>query len=317
VDRDWYHAARQVRYVEVDEEPLGDTIFKEREGSEDPREDEHNSEAPAIKSHTRSRLRTRAQESAERKLAREEVMALIACFIGPLLGTFILHAIRSQLTRSAEGLVSNYNLTVFTMAAEIRPVSHIIKMKQSQTVHLQRVVRGENQSQLAKAETEAIMRRLAEVEARIAEPTVNSDVETVKIGATVRQSLQPQLDALNRAVRRYEKRQAAQSMQLEARFGELEMQLRDALSLAAAAARSGQRPGVVSMAFTWIVDIFTYILQTSWAAATYPLRLTTALGAEIKSWFVRAEHQPRKRLKGQSTGHASNPAPRMQSRTGR
>jgi alkylated DNA nucleotide flippase Atl1 len=317
VDRDWYHAARQVRYVEVDEEPLGDTIFEEHEGSEDPREDEHNSEAPVIKSHTRSRLRTRAQESAERKLAREEVMALIACFIGPLLGTFILHAIRSQLTRSAEGLVSNYNLTVFTMAAEIRPVSHIIKMKQSQTVHLQRVVRGENQSQLAKAETEAIMRRLAEVEARIAEPTVNSDVETVKIGATVRQSLQPQLDALNRAVRRYEKRQAAQSMQLEARFGELEMQLRDALSLAAAAARSGQRPGVVSMAFTWIVDIFTYILQTSWAAATYPLRLTTALGAEIKSWFVRAEHQPRKRLKGQSNGHASNPAPRMQSRTGR
>ena len=45
-----------------------------------------------------------------------------------MLGAYLLHTIRGQLTRPSEGLVSDYNLTIFLCAAEIRPVSHLIKM---------------------------------------------------------------------------------------------------------------------------------------------------------------------------------------------
>lgn len=241
----------------------------------------------------------------------------MCCFLGPILGAYLLHAIRSQLTRPAEGLVSDYNLTIFAMAAELRPVSHIIKLKQSRMTRLQRIVRSDTSGRLAKADAQDLSRRLAEVEERLAEPAAPaSDVETVKISATVRQGLQPQLDALNRAVRRYEKRQAAQAIQSEARFGELETRLKDALSLAAAAARTGQKPGLVSMVFTWVIGTVTYCVQTSWAAVTYPFRVTISLATEVKSWLLN-ERQPRKRIKGQGSGHASISTPRMQSRTGR
>ena len=59
----------------------------------------------------------------------------------------------------------------------------------------------------------------------------------------VRHSLQPDLDALNRAVRRYEKRSVLLSMQTEKRLQELETRMGDAIALAAAAERRGMGYG--------------------------------------------------------------------------
>lgn len=322
--RDWYHAAQRIEYVDTEEERpgTGNTIPEEDEESDGAHgEDDPSSSRPASgdvplagdKSNMQSP--TIKQEGAARELAREELLALIACFIGPLLGAYLLHAIRSQLTRPAEGLVSNYNLTIFIMAAELRPVSHIIKMKQSRMARLQRLVRPDTSIRLAKEDAQELSRRLADVEARLTEPTNSSDVETTKVSALVRQGLQPQLDALNRAVRRYEKRQAAQSIQIEARFGELETRLKDALSLAAAAARTGQRPGVISTVLAWFISMITYIVHSSWATLTYPYKIAAVVLTEVKYWFIKSEHQPRKRLKGQSNVSVSNP--RVLSRNGR
>ena len=256
------------------------------------------------------------QRDAHRELKTNEMLALVACFLGPLVGAYFLHAIRSQLTRPAEGLVSNFNLTIFVMAAELRPVSHIIKMKQARMLHLQRIVRSDVKDSFRKADIQALSNRLADVESRTKEPAHNKDIDTIKMGATVRQSIQPQLDALNRAVRRYEKRQAAQSMQTEARFQELDGRLKDALALAAAAARTGQRPGIVSTVLTWGVNSVNCTVQTSWAIATSPFRAVAAVLSQIQDWFVKADRQPRRRVKGQSNGAPSVPSSRIHSRSG-
>ncbi|KAF2012662.1 hypothetical protein BU24DRAFT_351568 [Aaosphaeria arxii CBS 175.79] len=323
---DWYYAAQLVQYIDDDEdedmEPPNDTIPEGVEDGPDANDtDNVDSQipSPANSKETASGAcqPTAAQNEAYRELARDEIMALIACFIGPLLGTYLLHAIRSQLTRPAEGLVSNYNLTIFVMAAEIRPISHVIKLKQDRMAHLQRIVRRDRKDQISGAELSEISRRLADIEARTLDPTVNSDVETSKISASVRQGLQPQLDALNRAVRRYEKRQAAQSIQIEARFLELDARLKDALALAAAAARTGQRPGMITILFTWIVGVLSYGIDTSWAIATYPFRLMNVIAQEMKSMFIGTDQQPRKRVKGQNNGASSISMPRMQARNAR
>ncbi|KAF2715198.1 hypothetical protein K504DRAFT_367277 [Pleomassaria siparia CBS 279.74] len=321
--RDWYHAAQQVEYV-VDETQLGDTILEEDEDEDSegsPDEDAQSSSAPTkpnlSKTVVKNNLQdvTDAQKDARRQLAREEVMALIFCFLGPLLGAYLLHTIRSQLTRPAEGLVSDYNLTIFILAAELRPVAHVIKMKQERMIHLQRVVHQDFKDTLGRADAQQIFKKLADVEARLAQPTNNTDVETSKISATVRVALQPQLDALNRAVRRYEKRQAAQSIQIEARFAEVDSRLKDALSLAAAAARIGQRSSFVSMVVTWVANMAVYGIHTSWAICMYPFRVAAAMTAEVESWFIKPDRHPRKRIKGQSPSSLSTP--RMQSRSGR
>jgi hypothetical protein len=293
---------------------------EENEGSEGTRAkdpmtppDSAGKEAPAEEIETNASAQSEAQKAAGRQLAKEELSALAACFLGPMLGAYILHAVRSQLTRPAEGLVSNYNLTIFIMAAELRPVSHLIKMKQARVLHLQRVVRSDGRDKLGQADAQELSRRLDEVEARLALPVTGGTAETTRLSATIHQSLQPQLDALNRAVRRYEKRQVAQSMQLEARFADLEARLKDALALAAAAVRTGQRPGTVSMMWTWYVHIIRDAVRTGLALVTYPLRLAASVSG-VQSWFAKAKQQPRKRYKGESDIHTSIPASRLQSR---
>lgn len=307
---DWYHAAQQVQFAEEDVEPH-DRILEEVEenGDAHTKDDASSpkpptSETPVREEKGNAPTLTNKQKGAGRELAREEIFALIACFLGPILGAYLLHQIRSQLSRPAEGLISNYNLTIFVMAAELRPFSHIIKMKQARMVHLQRIVHPSARNHVGSTEAQELSRRLSEVEARLTEPVTGSPVEVLQLGATIRQSVQPQLDALNRAVRRYEKRQVAQTIQVEARFGELEKRMQDALSLAAAAARTGQRPGMVSMVFTWAVNFATYWARTGWAIATYPLKIPALIGTELRSWFVKNDPQPRRHIKGQSSGYS-------------
>ncbi|KAF2254050.1 hypothetical protein BU26DRAFT_420411 [Trematosphaeria pertusa] len=323
---DWYHAAQQVQYLEPDEPIRSDTILEEDEESDGTRDNDGDSasapeptspEEPKRTGKDDTKPATAAQDEARQELRANEILALLACFAGPMIGAYLLHAIRSQLTRPAEGLVSNVNLTIFVMGAELRPVSHLIKMKEAHMLHLQRIARPDAKDEFRNGDVQELSNRLAQLEARVAEPVQNVDIETLKISAMVRQGIQPQLDALNRAVRRYEKRQAAQTMQTEARFQDLDSRLKDALSLAAAAARSGQRPGLVSIALTWVASFTTYWLQTAWAVATYPLRTVSAMASQVQGWFVRTDRQPRKRVKGQVNGHSSVPAPRVQSRGGR
>ncbi|KAF1957519.1 hypothetical protein CC80DRAFT_46385 [Byssothecium circinans] len=317
---EWYHAAQQVKYVKEDG-IQEDGIIAEEDGDSDGSKVKEANAQPSDQSPkvaTEKALPTNpAQEAARQELQTNEILALIACFIGPVLGAYVLHAIRSQLTRPAEGLVSNFNLTIFVMAAELRPVSHIIKMKQGRMLYLQRVVRSDHENDFTKADIQDLSSRLATLEGHVI-PKQKSDIEAVKMGATVRQSLQPQLDALNRAVRRYEKRQAAQSMQVEARFQELDSRLKDALALAAAAARTGQQPGIVSITVTWIASIVTYGVHMGWSIATAPFRTGAALVSQVQLWFVGADRQPRKRIKGQSNGTPTSiPTSRIQSRNGR
>lgn len=308
---DWYHSAQQVQVIEPESGPYNSTIIEE-ESEEDEEVANVSAEKP----------RNAAQEAAASELGRDEIFALIACFVGPILGAYLLHTIRSQLTRPSEGLVSNYNLTIFVMAAELRPFSHLIKMKHARMLHLQRIVKPDLNSseKLAKTDAQELSKRLTEIEARLADSTANSGIKDNKVlemSTSVRQSLQPQLDALNRAVRRYEKRSAAQSIQTEARFADLEVRLKDALSLAAAAARSGQKPGVIAVALNWISSTFMFWAQAFWSVCIYPFQLGASILVVVKSWFISPKRSPRKRDKAKSDEHGSISGSRMQSKSGR
>ncbi|KAJ4367139.1 hypothetical protein N0V83_007669 [Neocucurbitaria cava] len=319
---DWYHEAQQRRYEYTDagDAQCNDTILEEDEDSvaspvEAPEPSTEKQESKA-NDDDGSPSTTDAQGDARETLKREELLAFACCFLGPLLGALLLHTIRGQLTR-AEGIVSNFNLGIFFLGAEIRPFRRLIKMKRERLMHLQRVVKADPKDGLKPADAQQISQRLTELEARLDSPVASNDVDMSKLSAEVRQSTQLQLDALNRAVRRYEKRHMAQSLQIEARFQDLESRLGDALALAAAAARTGQRPGIISMTISWIVSIVNYFLQTAWDIAMYPVRTATAAIAVVSSWFMKDEPRSRRRAKGQLNAHSSISTPRMQSKSGR
>ena len=212
-------------------------------------------------------------EASRKELYRHELLALLCCFLLPLLGAYLLHTIRDSLSRPSEGLVSNYNLTIFLLAAELRPMSHLVKLVQARTLHLQRIVKDNPYRSVDEQQSrdiEGIRGKIEDLESRLTAAPLQTpgslpgdpprkqngtgldDKQLAIIASSVRRQLQPELDALNRAVRRYEKRAALQAMQTESRLLDLEARLGDAISLAAAAAKSSNSKSAVATAAEWV-----------------------------------------------------------------
>lgn len=192
----------------------------------------------------------RRRRAALSELYVHEMLALLSCLVLPVLAAFSLHAIRSQLSRPSEGLVSNYNLTIFLLVSELRVFSHMLKLVRSRALHLQRVVH-ENPFAPRGGRMDALDELRMRLENLESHPTA-SEATVQQLQASfgpdrakqegalvrsVRNTIQPELDALNRAVRRYEKKATLLQYQTEARFASLDARLDDAIALAAAAAK--------------------------------------------------------------------------------
>jgi hypothetical protein len=80
-------------------------------------------------------------------------------------------------------------------------------------------------------------------------------------------------------------------------IAELELRLKDALSLAAAAARTGQRPGFVSLAISSVVHAFADAVHMCWAVISYPWRTTAFLLSPFKRLFMEPDGRVDRRAK--------------------
>ncbi|KAK6342078.1 hypothetical protein TWF730_001558 [Orbilia blumenaviensis] len=222
---DWYHESQAI--------PLNPDQFNVVLSEEDEREDRSDdSDATLRVGHKKTT--NNVTHDATLELERNRRLALLCCFLGPLLGAWLLHAIRSQLSRPGESLLSTFNITVFVLGAEIRPSAHVIKMILSRTKELQNATYQHPPSKLTEM-TLKIEELSLQMQTLIA--TVNTEDEML---GNVKKGIQPDLDALNRAVRRYERKEALQSAQTEERLAYLDRRLNDAFTLAAAAASSAQ-----------------------------------------------------------------------------
>ncbi|KAI3539161.1 hypothetical protein CSPX01_09060 [Colletotrichum filicis] len=263
------------------------------------------------------------KEDALAELWVHEILALVSCFMFPMLGAYLLHAIRAQLSRPSEGLVSNYNLTIFLLAAEVRPISHLMKLVQCRTIQLQRDVHvnpykddGATSDQMR-----VLMARLEMLESR-PEPTTmkhngTSDNSKIKqeasIARDVRNAIQPDLDALNRAVRRYEKKATVLAFQTESRFAAVDTRLNDAIALAAAAAKNSvARPGFMQ----WLVESVWVIITMPFFAvvALLVLPFKTVRGLLKRKKKSLPERTSKSSRNGKAVGHGRVTADRQPSR---
>ena len=239
----------------------------------------------------------------------------------PVIGTWLLHHIRYQLSRPSEGLVSNYNLTIFLLASELRPLSHLIKLVQARTLHLQRIASptaiDAELSSLNPQSLSALTSRLDELEAHIASseapeskprsPTGNGNPSAnQEIINAVRKSLTPDIEALNRAVRRYEKRATLLAMQTESRLAELEGRLSDAITLAAAAERNVtkfSRKSSSAVLLDWVSAATLFPIQAGYNLIMLPARVA-ARALSMIDQIVRGKM--RKEIKT-ATGKTNGP----------
>jgi hypothetical protein len=258
----WYRSAQAVTASEPRVTGLSTPIIEEEDESLiDPSETEaqHPGASPKSAGGTSRGKNADAQEleAAKAELQAHELIALFSCFICPAFAAWLLHAIRSQLSRSSEGLVSNFNLTLFMMAAEVRPLTHLMSMVQNRTLFLQRKINVEMLQYPSSAplepHNEQLVSRIEELEKHIAngiatrDQTLSDttiDQSAAKASALaiaeLRKSLQPEIEALSRAMRRYEKKSTITAVQIEGRLQDLENKYEDVVVLAASAQRSVQ-----------------------------------------------------------------------------
>jgi hypothetical protein len=145
--------------------------------------------------------------------------------------------------------------------------------------------------------------------------TILGGKQAAAVTTEVRRTLQPELDALNRAVRRYEKRATLQTMQTESRLLDIEARLVDAISLAAAAAQNGQqRYGFMSMFAEWIAAGLVLPLQAVGVLAGLPFRTMIALISFGKTTIVGRQQaeRGRKSINGKSVSHSRFGSDRIQ-----
>ncbi|KAI0857424.1 hypothetical protein F4860DRAFT_359195 [Xylaria cubensis] len=334
---DWYHSAQQIRVVQ--DEILSDSVFEsdsdlettpledvpEEKGKEP--ETEVKPEAKDLPAGGNTRWEAR-QRAAVKELYIHEMMALAWCFVFPMLGAYLLHTIRGQLSRPSEGLVSDYNLTIFLCAAEVRPVSHLIKMLQQRTLHVQTIVAQNPHTQklVTNDQLRALYDRLDELEAREtrkenpttngAQPEVSQKVVESAVGREFRKTAQPELEALNRAMRRYEKKLTLLATQTDHKIEYVEYRLNDAIALAAVAAKNSRSQwGLVGWLVEKTVAVVVLPVQAVTAVLTFPFRTASTL-------FRWKGHPPpekahRSMRNGKSSAQSRNGSDRVPGRVAR
>ena len=134
--------------------------------------------------------------------------------------------------------------------------------------------------------------RLADLETHVIDSSSNgtsSKVSSADLMTQVRKSIQPDFDALNRAVRRYEKRATLLSLQTESRLQELEKRMTDAITLAAAAERSSQsgqqRRGLgLSLVADSITAIALLPMQIGLSIIAFPGYVISGLASQVEGY---------------------------------
>ncbi|KAK4539818.1 hypothetical protein LTR36_010352 [Oleoguttula mirabilis] len=281
---DWYYSAQATR---LDAEPYSDTILEEDEVAV-----ETASSGEGSPQHSTANIKTEPtnttthhmgkREEAATALRRQELWALLAIFVFPPLAAYLLHIIRAQLSRPATGLISDSNLSIFLLAAEVRPCIQLVRLLATRTLHLQRTVSGlEEPFASASHHNHTLTNltsRLADLEARLSDHTMLPPTVTVAhkadvtdLSAELRKRYEPRLEGLERAVRRYEKRSATQTLLTDHRLLSLENRLQDALSLAAVAAQHSQRPGVVVRILETASQVISWPVKVAWTVWVWPL----------------------------------------------
>lgn len=297
--REWYYAAQAVesRPEGEEEEDLGSIPEALDEDDLDLNATPDGSpkdKSEAERSTNNNNNSSYERERASTELRRQELLALAATFLLPAIAAYLLHLIRAQLSRPSTGLVSDYNLCVFLLAAEFWPCRQVARLITHRTLHLQRTATGvedpDNRSD-GKAAISALTTRLTELEAKLSDHTmlpqksasIAQQTDLADLSAELRKRYEPRLEGLERAVRRYEKRSATLAMVTEQRLQALEGRLHDALSLAAVAAQKSQSQDGILAAISSLV---AFPFKLAIAVVMWPVKVTEEVYLRLKALLI-------------------------------
>ena len=193
-------------------------------------------------------------------------------------------------------------------------------MIQNRTLFLQKRINLEtlqDPTKVDQTKVDDLIIRIEDLEAHIADGIASkdkgkeesSDMVVAKASSQAtsetRKSMQPELDALNRAMRRYEKRSTISAVQHEARMQELETRVRDVVVLAAAAQRNAdhQPRNFILILTNWLCALVVVPVGYLRLILSLPYRLLSSALAWPKRFFgsLTGSKRPRDAKGGRKT----------------
>ncbi len=182
--------------------------------------------------------------------------------------------------------MSSYNLTIFILCAEVRPLRHLIKLVRARTFHLQRVVhanpyrsREEKMQTVETARLDDLVGRLHDLESRLGgldQPNGQATHNETKAMRREREDLtqelleqiKPKLNTLASAIRKTHRQQRDYSEQIDTRLKAIDSKANSAVAVAKIAERNSR---TLWTSIAWLIDWVMFFLL-------FPLRLVLAQG---------------------------------------
>lgn len=164
------------------------------------------------------------QEHAKRKLItaelrRHEIAGLLWVILSPAIAGYTLQYSRYLLS-NVDRYISAFNVTVFILAASIKPISHVMVLLQERTMFLQsEALVSESQVQVLQTKMDLLERELYGLRKAYA---TKKD-----LGQVVTEDINPSLQQLAKALKRFEKRDLALRTWSEEQFASIDHKVRE------------------------------------------------------------------------------------------
>ena len=210
---------------------------------------------------------TPKQKEVAKQLAHAELQAFGGLLMGPLLGAMLLNYVRNTMARPANGLITNFNITVFVLAAELRPLKIAFQYLDNRSERLQRDL-----TDVAPARYDELMEKVNRIEMRLIENDrmqshrgQHSDQIFHSVSASSPDGSQD-LEQIKHALRRFERHEAQLQQQYEEKLYSIERKLADM----GGQARHVQSHG--SPLARAVTSIISFPARVVWAVLTLPAR---------------------------------------------
>ncbi|ORE03326.1 hypothetical protein BCV72DRAFT_233212 [Rhizopus microsporus var. microsporus] len=158
------------------------------------------------------------QQSIHAELRRHELAGLVWVVLSPLIAGYTLRYSR-YFFANADKYISAFNITVFTLAASIKPLSHVTLLLQERTLYLQ------NEAAFSETEVEMLQSRIRFLEKEI--DVLRRAYATKKDLGQITEDINPTLQQLTKTLHRFEKRDNALRTWSQQHFTAIEQKVKE------------------------------------------------------------------------------------------
>ncbi|CEP07012.1 hypothetical protein [Parasitella parasitica] len=178
----------------------------------------HHQQQPQFADSKRKEFAMKRKASVEEELRRHELIGLAWVIMSPAIAGYTLQYSRYFLS-NYDKYMSTFNVTVFVLAATLKPLVHVMALLRERTLFLQ------SEMQVDETEIEMLQKKIELMEDEM--DGLRKAFATKRDLGQVAQGITPSIQQLTKAMKRFEKKETSLRSWSEERFTEIDQKVQD------------------------------------------------------------------------------------------